>query len=223
MTIRLADRRARASEILIELGAVHFFEDQQPFIFTSGWASPVYIDIRKLVSAPRLRREIIQLAAEHMDREIGRPHFDVVAGGETAGIPLAAWLAEYFFVPMIYVRKEPKGFGRLHQIEGELKPGQQTILVEDLTTDGKSKINFCQALKRAGAVIEHTIVVFFYGVYPDTEKNLQEAGVMLHSLTDWRTTLEVAERASYFSKDQAKVVRDFLDAPAAWSKAHGGV
>lgn len=222
MTVRLAERRARASEILIELGAVYFYQDD-PFIFTSGWASPVYIDIRKLVSAPRQRREIIQLAAEQMEREIGREHFDLVAGGETAGIPLAAWLAEYFFVPMIYVRKEPKGFGRLHQIEGDLKPGQQAILVEDLTTDGKSKINFCRALKRAGAVIEHAIVVFYYGVYPDAEKNLKEAGVVLHALTDWRTTLEVAEAARYFSKEQAGVVRDFLDAPAAWSKAHGGV
>jgi orotate phosphoribosyltransferase len=222
MTVQLIDRRARASEVLLDIGAVHCNLDQ-PFIFTSGWASPVYVDCRRLISTPRERREVIQLAAEEIDRSIGRMGFDLVAGGETAGIPFAAWIADYFFLPMIYVRKKPKEFGRLEQIEGRLDPGQRVVLVEDLTTDAKSKVNFCQALKRAGAVVEHTVVVFYYGIYPEAERNLREAGVRLHALTDWQTTLEVAEARGYFSAEQAKVVREFLRAPEAWSKAHGGV
>jgi orotate phosphoribosyltransferase len=222
MPVNFIERTSRASELLIEIGAVHFNQGD-PFIFTSGWASPVYIDVRKLISYPRQRREIIQLAAEQIDRSIGRTRFDVVAGGETAGIPLAAWIAEYFFTPMIYVRKSPKGFGRMSQIEGTFDPGKTAILVEDLTTDGKSKINFCNALRRAGAGVDHAVVVFYYGVYPDAEKNLVEAGITLHALTDWRTTLEVARTSGYFDAKQVDVVRDFLDAPAAWSKAHGGV
>lgn len=222
MTVKLTERRARASELLIEIGAIHFNQDD-PYIFTSGWASPVYVDVRKLISTPRQRREIIQLAAEEIERSIGRGTFELVAGGETAGIPLAAWVAEYFFLPMVYVRKQPKGFGRLSQIEGDLEAGRQALLVEDLTTDGKSKINFCNALRRAGARVTDTLVVFYYGVYPDAEKNLAEAGVTLHALTDWRTTLDVAEAAGYFSHDQAGVVRSFLDDPAGWSKEHGGI
>jgi orotate phosphoribosyltransferase len=222
MPVKFIDRKERASELLIEIDAVHFNQDE-PFIFTSGWASPVYIDCRRLISFPRQRREIIQLASEEVDRNIGRGRFSLVAGGETAGIPLAAWIAEYFFLPMIYVRKAPKGFGRMSQIEGLLEPDTRTILVEDLTTDGKSKINFCNALRRAGAVVEEAIVIFYYGVYPDAEKNLGEAGITLHALTDWRTTLDVARRSGYFDAKQAAVVRDFLDAPKAWSKAHGGV
>ncbi|MGH7320314.1 MAG: orotate phosphoribosyltransferase [Candidatus Rokuibacteriota bacterium] len=221
MTVRLIERKTRASEILLEIGAVHC-NLERPFIFTSGWASPVYVDCRRLISTPRERREAIQLAAAEMDRTIGRQSFDLVAGGETAGIPFAAWIADYFFLPMIYVRKKPKEFGRLGQIEGTLEPGQRVILVEDLTTDAKSKVNFCHALRRAGAVVEHTVVIFYYGIYPEAERNLREAGVQLHALTDWQTTLEVAEARGYFTAEQAKVVREFLRAPESWSKAHGG-
>ncbi len=222
MPVKFIDRKERASELLIEIDAIHFNQDE-PFIFTSGWASPVYIDCRKLISFPRQRREIIQLAAEEIDRSIGRERMTLVAGGETAGIPLAAWIAEYFFLPMIYVRKTPKGFGRMSQIEGTLESGARVVLVEDLTTDGKSKINFCNALRRAGAIVEQAVVIFYYGVYPDAEKNLLEAGITLHALTDWRTTLQVARASGYFDRKQADVVRDFLDSPDAWSKAHGGV
>jgi orotate phosphoribosyltransferase len=84
-------------------------------------------------------------------------------------------------------------------------------------------VNFCRALKRAGAIVEHAAVVFYYGVYPNAEKNLNEVGVNLHALTDWRTTLDVAAARGYFSAQEAKVVREFLAAPEAWSKAHGGV
>lgn len=221
MTVQLFDRAARASELLLEIGAVHC-NTERPFIFTSGWASPVYVDCRRLISTPRQRREIVQLACEEIDRGIGRQQFDLVAGGETAGIPFAAWIADYFFVPMIYVRKKPKEVGRLAQIEGSLEPGQRVILVEDLATDAKSKVNFCRALSRAGAAVDHAIVVFYYGVYPEAEKNLAEVGVRLHALTDWRTTLEVAEARGYFSSREVAVVRQFLAAPEAWSKGHGG-
>ena len=222
MPVRLVDRKERAAELLLDIGAVHYWSDK-PFIFTSGWASPVYIDCRKLISTPLQRREVIQLAAEEIDRHVGRERFDSVAGGETAGIPFAALIADYFYAPLIYVRKQPKGFGRLSQIEGALDPGQRVVLIEDLTTDAKSKINFCAALKRAGAVVEHAVVVFYYGVYPDAEANLKEAGIVLHALTDWKTTLDVAEKRGYFDAAQVKVVREFLADPPKWSRAHGGV
>jgi len=222
MPVKLVDRKERAAELLLDIEAVHYWSDK-PFIFTSGWASPVYIDCRKLISTPLQRREIIQLAAEEIDRHIGRDGFDLLAGGETAGIPFAALLADYFYAPLIYVRKQPKGFGRLSQIEGSLDAGKRVVLVEDLTTDAKSKINFCAALKRAGAVVDHAVVVFYYGVYPDAEANLKEAGIVLHALTDWKTTLDVAEARGYFDAAQVKVVREFLADPPTWSKAHGGV
>ena len=95
MPVRLVDRKERAAELLLDIGAVHYWTEK-PFIYTSGWAGPVYIDCRKLISTPLQRREIIQLFGEELDRHIGRENFDVVAGGETAGIPFAALIAEYF-------------------------------------------------------------------------------------------------------------------------------
>src|SRR3954464_15091395 len=85
-----ADITAR---MLLEVKAVLFFEDK-PFIFTSGWASPVYIDCRKLIFYPRIRSQLVDFAAGTLARDAGFEQFDVVAGGGTAGIPDAAWIAD---------------------------------------------------------------------------------------------------------------------------------
>src|SRR5207244_13491100 len=134
----IAETTAR---MLLEVKAVLFFEDQ-PFIFTSGWASPVYIDCRKLIFYPRIRSQLVDFAAATLARDVGFEQFDVIAGGETAGIPYAAWLAERLALPMQYVRKKPKGFGRNAQIDGDSRAGARTLLVEDLTTERASERNF---------------------------------------------------------------------------------
>ena len=108
------------AKMLLEVKAVLFSEDK-PFIFTSGWASPVYIDCRKLIFYPRIRAQLVDFACATLARDAGFEQFDVVAGGETAGIPYAAWIAERLGLPMLYVRKKPKGFGRNAQIEGDVR------------------------------------------------------------------------------------------------------
>jgi len=125
-------------------------------------------------------------------------------------------------LPMQYVRKKPKGFGRNAQIEGHLTPGQRVLLVEDLTTDGRSKVNFCLALREAGAVVEHVFVFFFYDIFPEGKKILADLGVTLHSLATWWDVLAVAKKSGKFDKDKLKEVESFMKDPAGWSKAHGG-
>ena len=210
------------AKMLLEVKAVHFSHDK-PFVFTSGWASPVYIDCRKLISYPRVRSALIDFAAATLLRDVGYEQFDTVAGGETAGIPYAAWLAERLSLPMQYVRKKPKGFGRGAQIEGHIQDGARTLLVEDLTTDGRSKINFCRALREAGAVVEHVFVVFYYDIFPESKAVLQEIGVRLHHLATWWDVLRVAKQGGYFEPRVLDQVERFLNAPAAWSAEHGGV
>jgi len=112
-----------------------------------------------------------------LSRDAGFEQFDVIAGGETAGIPYAAWIADRFGLPMQYIRKKPKGFGRNAQIEGDVRAGARTLLVEDLTTDGRSKINFCKALREAGAVVDHVFVNFYYDIFPESKKVMSELGV----------------------------------------------
>ena len=209
------------ARMLLEVKAVLFYEDK-PFIFTSGWASPVYIDCRKLIFYPRVRRQVIDFAASTLTRDVGFEQFDVVAGGETAGIPYAAWIADRLGLPMQYVRKKPKGFARNAQIEGDLRDGARTLLVEDLTTDGRSKINFCQALRAAGAVVEHVFVTFYYDIYPTTKKTLSDLKVRLHYLATWWDVLNVVKKTAYLPPAQITQIEQFLHDPAKWSAAHGG-
>ncbi|HXG61827.1 MAG TPA: orotate phosphoribosyltransferase [Planctomycetota bacterium] len=217
MTVFLHERRRRASEILVSIRAIGC-NLEKPFKLTSGWASPVYVDCRKIISFVPERREIVSLMAEAVRGEA----FDVVAGGETAGIPYGAWIAEALSLPFVYVRKKPKDVGKTQQIEGHLPAGRRVLLVEDLATDGASKVNFLQALRGAGARCEHSSVVFFYGIFPRAPQILKDAGVALHALTDWRTTIDVAEATGYFTPEQVREIRKFLENPEAWSRAHGG-
>jgi orotate phosphoribosyltransferase len=210
------------AKMLLEVEAVRFMTDK-PFIYTSGWASPVYTDCRRLISFPRVRSTLIEFGAATVLREAGFEQFDSVAGGETAGIPFAAWMADRLMLPMQYVRKKPKGFGRNAQIEGHLKEGDRVLLVEDMTTDGRSKVNFCKALRAAGAKVEHVFVFFFYDIFPEAKKIFGDLGVTLHTLATWWDVLEAAKKSGRFDKGKLKDVEQFMKDPAGWSQAHGGV
>ena len=209
------------AKLLIEIKAVHF-NAATPYRFTSGWASPVYVDCRRIIAFPRARTAVIDFAIETIRRRIGFEAFDIVAGGETAGIPFAAWIADRLGLPMQYVRKKPKGFGRDAQIEGVLVEGARTLLVEDLATDGKSKVNFVNALRQAGAVVNDSFVVFHYGIFPQSQQIMAEIGVGLHALATWWDVLAAAKRYQYFDVETLAEVEAFLNDPVSWSVAHGG-
>ncbi len=211
-----AEAAETTARILLETKAV-LFSPEKPFTFTSGRVSPVYIDCRKLISFPRARRKLMDMGAALIEREIGFESLDAVAGGETAGIPFAAWLAERMALPMLYIRKKPKGFGRNAQIEGVLEEGQRVLLVEDLASEGTSKLNFVQAIRAAGGEIAHTFVIFHYGIFPQSVASLAAEKVALHALATWWDVLAVAESLGYFTPSQFAAVKSFLEAPDAWT------
>jgi orotate phosphoribosyltransferase len=204
-----------AASILLETNSVHFSPDE-PFTFTSGRKSPVYIDCRRLISFPRARAKLMDLGTEMILRNIGYESLDAIAGGETAGIPFAAWIAERLSLPMLYIRKKPKGFGRMAQIEGEMKEGARVLLVEDLASEGTSKINFVNAIRAAGGQIAHTFVVFHYGIFPSITSVLGDAGVTLHGLTTWHDVLALAHERGSFTPPQYQAIKSFLDDPEGW-------
>jgi orotate phosphoribosyltransferase len=214
------DTARTAAAILLEIEAVLFRPDE-PFTLTSGRASPVYVDCRKIISFPRGRAALMDLAVETIKREVGFESLEAVAGGETAGIPFAAWIAERLGLPMLYVRKKPKGFGRNAQIEGSFAAGDRVLLVEDLATDGGSKLNFVDAIRAAGGEIGHCFVIFHYGIFPQSVAALAERGVALHALATWWDVLALAEQRGDLSADQAAQVRGFLEDPEGWSAARG--
>ena len=211
-----SDTARTAVRVLMEIEAI-LFRPEEPFTFTSGRKSPVYVDCRKIISFPRARRQLMASLSGLVMERVGYESFDVVAGGETAGIPFGAWLADLMGLPMIYIRKKPKGFGRDAQIEGTFREGDRVLLIEDLATDGGSKLNFVEAIRKAGGRCDHTAVIFHYGIFPEGLKRLQEAGVSLHALATWHDALAVAEAEGYLSGDGLAEVRSFLNDPDAWA------
>ncbi|GAA3871437.1 orotate phosphoribosyltransferase [Celeribacter arenosi] len=207
------------ARMLLEIGAVNF-RPEEPFVLASGLPSPTYIDCRKLISFPRIRSTLMDFLAVQIMREAGFEAFDNIAGGETAGIPFAALVAERLALPMTYVRKKPKGYGRNARIEGAMSEGERVLLVEDLTTDGGSKLSFVDAIRDTGATCGWTAVIFYYGIFPETEKTLGDHGVKLISLCTWWDVLEEAKRQGSFSAGSLAEVEKFLNDPRAWQKAN---
>jgi orotate phosphoribosyltransferase len=208
------------ARLLFEGGAIHVSR-QQPFILAAGWASPVYVDVRVVLGDPALRQAVTQLAVRYLRTTLPHASIDAVAGAETAGIPFAAWLADRLGVKMRYVRKRPLGIGRNAQVEGGDVDGLKVLLVDDLTTDGGSKLNFARGLRAAGAVVEHVLTIFYHDVFPGAAERLAQAGLTLHPLATWADILRSSSADRVSPQDRAEVER-FLADPVAWSTRHGG-
>ena len=207
-----------SARMLLEIGAVDF-NAREPFIYASGLPGPTYVDCRKIISFPRIRKTLMDFMAVTVMREAGFEAFDNIAGGETAGIPFGAMVAERLALPMTYVRKKPKGYGRNARIEGVMTEGQRVLLVEDLTTDGGSKISFVEAIRDTGATCGHTAVIFFYDIFEGTRENLAEHGIQLHALCTWWDVLEEAKAQQSFDAETLAEVESFLKAPREWQEA----
>ena len=206
------------ARMLLEIRAVHF-NAETPFKLASGLPSPTYIDCRKLISFPRIRSTLMDFLSVTVLRDAGFEAFDNIAGGETAGIPFAAMVAERLALPMTYVRKKPKGYGRNARIEGAMSEGQRVLLVEDLTTDGGSKLSFVDAIRETGATCAHTAVIFYYGIFPETVGKLAGHGVSLHFLCTWWDVLAEARAQGSFDKKTLDEVEAFLTNPRPWQEA----
>lgn len=208
-----------SARMLLEIGAVNFNTDE-PFTLASGLPSPSYIDCRKLISFPRIRSTLMDFMAVTVMRNAGFEAFDNIAGGETAGIPFAALVAERLALPMTYVRKKPKGYGKNARIEGAMSEGERVLLVEDLTTDGGSKLSFVDAIRETGATCGHTAVIFYYDIFPETTKTLGDHGVELHYLCTWWDVLAEARAQASFSTQTLDEVEKFLRDPRGWQDAN---
>jgi len=210
-----------SARMLLEIKAVHF-NAEDPFTLASGLPSPTYVDCRKLISYPRIRSTLMDFMTVTVMRNAGLEAFDNIAGGETAGIPFSALVAERMALPMTYVRKKPKGYGRNARIEGAMSEGQQVLLVEDLTTDGGSKLSFVDAIRETGASCAHTAVIFYYDIFPETIKTLSDQGVSLHYLCTWWDVLAEAKAQNAYDTGTLGEVEKFLNNPREWQEKRMG-
>ena len=203
------------AEKLIDIESVKFsFENH--FTLTSGLKSPVYVDCRKIISFLDEREFIMNEALNYFEKN--KIKFDLVAGGETAGIPYAAIISEKIKKPMVYIRKKPKGFGQNQQIEGNFKEKEKAILIEDLATDGGSKVVFVEAMRKAGLIVNDIFVIFYYDIFNLENSVLSKLNVNIHSLCTWKDILSVIEKKNFYKENDIKNLKKFLSNPDDWRK-----
>lgn len=192
-------------------------QPEEPFMLASGNRSPIYVNCRTVISDPDFLRLFVATASLLLERR--RTEFTVVAGGETAGIPFAAVLAQGLSKPLVYVRKKAKGYGIANRVEGALPAGARVLLVEDLITDGGSKLGFLDAIADAGGQVTDALVLF------DREQGgaelLAGRGVRLHSVTDRRTALSVGQGAGLLDEGAVQSIDDYFRDPVRWHTARG--
>jgi orotate phosphoribosyltransferase len=212
----------RTAQILLDTGCILLRPDR-PFIFSSGWASPVYLDIPRALSFPLARAALLDGAEARILERVGYAGFDAVAATEQGGIALAAMLAERFRLPFVTVRRRAQGFGADAHVEGALPANARALLVSDVTTDGRSKARYARSLRHAGASVSHVFVLFNYGIFDRLVTEVQDIGAQLFALATWQDVLPEAEARAALPAEDLAELRRYLADPFAWSAARGGL
>jgi len=199
---------------LLDIEAVKL-RPAQPFVWASGWHSPIYCDNRKTLSYPQLRtyvkQELANLVRTHF------PQTEVVAGVATGAIPQGALVSDLLDKPFLYVRSKPKDHGMANLIEGDLHEGQKVVVVEDLISTGGSSLKAVEALREAGAEVTGMVASFTYG-FPVAAQAFADAGVQLFTLSNYEAVLAVALRTGYVQESQLPVLREWRNDPANWNR-----
>lgn len=198
--------------LLLQINAIKL-QPQNPFTWASGWKSPIYCDNRITLSYPKVRNFIRENLAKQTELQYGKP--DIIAGVATGAIGIGALVADYLNVPFCYVRPEPKSHGRQNQIEGHLEPGSKVVVIEDLISTGKSSLQAVEALKNAGATVKGMLAIFSYG-FDTADHNFKEAGIELHTLSNYEVLLNEAERSKYINAKEMELLATWRKNPSQW-------
>ena len=207
-----APTRVAVAEKLLEIEAIKL-NDKTPFIWSSGWKSPIYCDNRLTLSFPSLRtyiKEALVAAIRHHWEDA-----ELIAGVATAGIPQGALVADALNLPYVYVRPKPKEHGMGNQIEGKVEKGKKVILVEDLISTGGSSLKAAEALQAAGFMVLGMVAIFTYG-FEVAEQNFAQAKIPVVCLSDFHHLLPVAVQKKYLNEGQLAHIKTWRQDPARW-------
>jgi orotate phosphoribosyltransferase len=199
---------------LLEIGAV-ILRPNAPFVWSSGWNSPIYCDNRLTLNHPLIREKIADHFVEHIRKNI--PNVDVVTGTATAGIPHAAWVSDRLNKPMAYVRAKAKAYGMGNQIEGGVKKGQSTVIIEDLISTGTSVLSVVDALNFIGANVLQILTIFTYS-FDVANKKLEDHNIEAFCLTDYPTLIRIAHDNEYINDADLKLLNEWRQNPDIWPK-----
>ncbi len=209
--IKIAQNIAKS---LLQINAI-ILQPRKPFIWASGWKSPIYCDNRKTLSFPEIRTHIKKSLAKIIINYFN--DINLIAGVATAGIPHGSLLAEELNKPFIYTRSKAKGHGKKNQIEGHFQEGQSVVLVEDLISSGKSSIEAANTLKKSGLKVKSVISIFTYG-FNTAAQNFNKAELKYISLCDYNTLLTEAIKQGYIQEADLSILKKWRDNPASWKK-----
>lgn len=200
------------AEKLLQIGAIKL-QPQNPFVWASGWNSPIYNDNRKVLSYPDIRNFIkVEYARSILENF---PEVEAVAGVATAAISIGAIVADTLGLPYVYVRDTPKDHGLENYVEGNLKPGTKVVVIEDLVSTGGSSLKTVEILQNYGTEVIGMVCLFNYK-FPVAVKRFHEANINLISLCDYSNMLEVAENSKFINSQEAETLREWRKDPAAW-------
>lgn len=197
---------------LLKIKAVKL-QPSNPFIWASGWKSPIYCDNRKTLSYPPLRN-FIKLELARIIRE-KYEHVEAIAGVATGAIAQGAMVAEELGLPFVYVRSSPKDHGLENLIEGDLKPGMKVVVIEDLISTGGSSLKAVEAIRADGSEVLGMLAIFTYG-FTVAEDAFKKAKVELTTLSNYEAVLELALSTNYIHESELKALQEWRKSPATW-------
>jgi orotate phosphoribosyltransferase len=204
------------AEKLLKISAIKLQPDN-PFIWASGWNSPIYTDNRKTLSYPDIRSFIKVELCRLIMEEFGE--VDAVAGVATGAIAQGALVADTLGLPYVYVRATPKNHGLENLIEGNLKPGQKVVVIEDLISTGGSSLKAVEAIRAAGCEVVGMAAIFTYE-FPLAVENFRKAGVTLRTLSNYSSMLEAALATNYIKAEDVETLKEWRKDPANWVPAN---
>lgn len=198
---------------LLEISAIQL-QPEMPFIWASGWNSPIYTDNRRTLSFPEVRTfikiELCRLIMENF------PHADAIAGVATGAIAQGALVADELSLPYVYVRSTPKDHGLENLIEGDLRLGQKVIVVEDLISTGSSSLKVVEAVRNVGCEVVGMVAIFTYG-FPEAQEAFEKAGVKLCTLSDYNALLDEAVETKYIRHSDLETLQEWRKNPSEWT------
>lgn len=206
---------AEAADLILKSGIVYTRTSGDPFFFSSGWASPVFVDVKRLISLPVARSRLVELSLEIIDQQIGTDAYEQIAGCELAGVPFAAMIADRKNTPLVVAMKQGKGFGRLARFEGTFEPGTRTLLMDDLTTDGRTKSSVQNALEEAEADVVGIYVILDYKIFPGSPS--------ITSPVTLGDIIAAAKNGNHLSPSVMKELETFAENAPQWSRRNGGI